>query len=623
MHLNRNLFSLQNANVWTNDCTHVFVGTNGNNDLNSAKLSKRFQYIGCGQCGSKMEEVTTCIPVNPASKGNPPIYGSIISKLPAECGSFSRARRWMSVEIEEMVEILKLAGPMFISMLMLMLISFVSTVFCGHLGKTELAAVTLATSVVNITGISIGTGLASAFDTVISQIFGSNNLKYVGVIVQRGILILLLSCFPCWALLINTEPILLAIHQSPEVSRLTQLYVRIFMPALPACFMYQLQGRYLQNQGIIWPQVITGVVGNLLNAITNYTFLYQLNLGVAGSAAANTISQYTLAIVIYVYIIWRGLHKATWDGWSRDCLQEWGPFLYLAVPSMLMMCLEWWTYEIGVFMAGLIGEAELGAMSALYQVSSITFMFPLGFAVAANVRMGNALGAGNTEQAKLSGKVSFICAITVSLVIAIILGLTKDVLGYIFTQDQDVIKKAAPLLLLYAFHHVFDAIAVLMGGVVRGAGKQMVGAVSYLVGYYIIGLPIAVSLMFPFKMCILGFRIGFFLCSILHSVFLIVYMCKLNWKQTTYEALVRAGVQSLKENAPCLEKTQGSNQTLWTNELSPVGVVLSVRHLVLRRGLAVVIMLLILAIGIVTNQLLTVPLPTMPAPQAHITPSIP
>lgn len=112
MHLNRNLFSLQNANVWTNDCTHVFVGTNGNNDLNSAKFSKRFQYIGCGQCGSKMEEVTTCIPVNPASKGNPPIYGSIISKLPAECGSFSRARRWMSVEIEEMVEILKLAGPM-------------------------------------------------------------------------------------------------------------------------------------------------------------------------------------------------------------------------------------------------------------------------------------------------------------------------------------------------------------------------------------------------------------------------------------------------------------------------------------------------------------------------------
>lgn len=36
--------------------------------------------------------------------------------------------------------------------------------------------------------------------------------------------------------------------------------------------------------------------------------------------------------------------------------------------------------------------------------------FPMGFSVAASVRVGNALGAGNTEQAKLSGKISVICA---------------------------------------------------------------------------------------------------------------------------------------------------------------------------------------------------------------------
>jgi len=35
--------------------------------------------------------------------------------------------------------------------------------------------------------------------------------------------------------------------------------------------------------------------------------------------------------------------------------------------------------------------------------------FPLGFAVAASVRVGNALGAGNTEKAKLFAKVSLFC----------------------------------------------------------------------------------------------------------------------------------------------------------------------------------------------------------------------
>lgn len=34
----------------------------------------------------------------------------------------------------------------------------------------------------------------------------------------------------------------------------------------------------------------------------------------SGSAGANAISQYSLAILLFVYIHFRGLHKATWDG---------------------------------------------------------------------------------------------------------------------------------------------------------------------------------------------------------------------------------------------------------------------------------------------------------------------
>lgn len=34
----------------------------------------------------------------------------------------------------------------------------------------------------------------------------------------------------------------------------------------------------------------------------------------SGSAAANAISQYLLAFLLYLYIRWRGLHKATWGG---------------------------------------------------------------------------------------------------------------------------------------------------------------------------------------------------------------------------------------------------------------------------------------------------------------------
>merc|ERR1712142_282016 len=129
-----------------------------------------------------------------------------------------------------------------------------------------------------------------------------------------------------------------------------------------------------------------------------------------------------------------------------------------------MLCLEWWMFEIGGFLAGLISEAELGAQSIVYELATIAYMFPLGFSVSASVRVGNALGA-----------------------------------------------------------------------------------LCNLIGYYFIGFPIGVSLMFAANMGIVGLWSGLFICVIIQSIFFTVFVSKLNWKKATEEALVRSGVQ-LKES---------------------------------------------------------------------------
>ncbi|XP_053712305.1 multidrug and toxin extrusion protein 1-like [Synchiropus splendidus] len=544
------------------------------------------------------------------------------------CAStLSRMVLWIPVQYrDELWQLFRLAGPVVISQLMMVMIGFISMVFCGHLGKTELAGVSLSIAVLNVTGISIGTGLSLTCDTLISQTYGSGNLKRVGVILQRGILILLLACFPCWAILINTEALLLAVRQSPEVASISQLYVKIFMPALPAAFMYQLQGRYLQNQGIIWPQVITGAIGNILNTLINYVFLFLLDLGVAGSAAANAISQYLLATVLFIYISWRGLHKATWGGWSLDCLQEWGPFIQLAIPSMLMLCLEWWLFEVGSFLAGIIGEVELGAQSVVYELAVVAYMAPLGFAAAASVRVGNALGAGNVEQAKLSSKVPIVCTFIIACLFGVILAVTRNGIGYIFTTEHEIIQRVSEVMVIFCFTHLFDAIAGVTGGVLRGVGKQLVGALCNLVGYYFIGFPIGVSLMFAAGMGIQGLWTGLTICVLMQSIFFVAYLSKLDWKKAAEEARVRAGVQKKEKQMVQLDEADSTQNQAVATTLSCrraeddeevqtpeqdkttttiVGDVLSVTQLVLRRGLAVFIMLLILAAGILSDAYLT------------------
>lgn len=100
------------------------------------------------------------------------------------------------------------------------------------------------------------------------------------------------------------------------------------------------------------------------------------------------------------------------------------------------------------------------------------------------------------------------------------------------------------------------------GSTVRALGMQMFGAAGNLVGYYGIGFPIGVSLMFAAKMGIfgrnitfsptlfycssslhsvmlllsqIGLWIGLLVCVFLLSVFFIVLLIKINWVKATEE----------------------------------------------------------------------------------------
>uniref|UniRef100_A0A8C8SGJ1 Multidrug and toxin extrusion protein n=1 Tax=Pelusios castaneus TaxID=367368 RepID=A0A8C8SGJ1_9SAUR len=382
--------------------------------------------------------------------------------------------------------------PVTLIQLLIFMIHVVSSIFCGHLGKVELAAVTLAISVINVTGISVGTGLSSACDTLMSQTYGGQNMKRVGTILQRGILILLLCCFPCWAVFVNTEQILLLVRQDPEVSRSGVGFIDF----LQAAFLYQLETRYLQNQRIIWPEILSGIAGNIINAIANYVFLYVLDFGVMGSALANVIAQYAQAIVLFLIIVMKKLHVKTWGGWSSECLQEWDTFVALAVPSMLMICIEWWTYEIGSFLIGLLSVVELSAQSIIYEVATISYMIHYGLSIAVSIQVGNALGAGNAEEAKRSSTASMLCTDALLL----------------YSLNREIIALVARVMPVYVAVHLFEAGCCVTSGVLRGSGKQKFGAILNAIGYYAVGLPVGIVLLFVIRIGMIVFKSAPGLC---------------------------------------------------------------------------------------------------------------
>ncbi|GCC16874.1 hypothetical protein chiPu_0020421 [Chiloscyllium punctatum] len=471
------------------------------------------------------------------------------SRIQINPGSFLRCLS--VVAWKEVRQLFLLAGPLILSQVMIYSLNFISSAFSGHLGKYELGAVSLATSVISVTGVAVGTGLSMACDTLISQ----------------------------------------------------------------AVFLYQLQVRYLQNQGITMPQVFTGLVANVLSALVNYIFLIVLKLGVAGSAWANVISQYSQNIILFTYIHCRKLHLPTWGGWTMDCLQEWGPFLRLAIPSMFMFCIELWAYEMGSFLAGLISQVELGAQSIIFQVLTVLYMTHVGIGMAAGVHVGMALGGGDPQQAKISAMTAIICAGCVALfLMTLLLGL-KDLVAKIFTSDRQIVDLVSRTIPIVAPVHLSDAIGSgVASGIVRGAGKQKIGAVANLVVFYIVGIPVGISLMFTAKLGILGLWTGLALGTFLLSSLLLTLLFRMNWATAAQEAQERTGLRKgtgpsriasgfdlVEDGASTLSQGQEEPYQLEHTVLiasNPAVGILSPVQLLIRRGLAVVAGLVVLAVGI-------------------------
>ncbi|XP_063763388.1 multidrug and toxin extrusion protein 1-like [Eleginops maclovinus] len=538
--------------------------------------------------------------------------------------------RWLRNKVllahrEELYHILRMIMPLLLSRILNYLLPFVVTMFCGRLGNEVMAGYGLASATINVTTAATGCGLGLACDTLVSQTFGGKNLRRVGVIMQRGIIILLLFCLPCWGLLINAQAILLCMGQSPEVTRVAQLYITAFLPAVPAMFLHQLQVSYLQNQGIILPQMYTAALANIANLVTNYIFLYWLDLGVSGSAAANALSQIYICAFLFAYIWWKKLHVKTWGGWSVESLHEWGSYMKLAIPSTLMICFEWWVYEFGGFFAGMVGEDELAAQHVVIMVAFITYMFPLSIQAAVCARVGNALGAGDTARAILTSKISFALSGSIAVVEGIVLGSTKTVIGYIFTSDEKIIGLVSHVMNVYCFLQFFDGLVCVCTGIFLGTGRQKIPAVANFIGYYFIGLSLSVTLMFVAKLGILGFWLGLLICVVIQSTFYITVIFKFNWNQMTEEAVKRAqkkahmALSDLSDNGtsngnsvdymPVSSGCQDGNTETESGHVvrQLKGGRLSTTQLILRRGLVMFAAVSLLAAGASVHFL--VPLP--------------
>ncbi|XP_078367532.1 multidrug and toxin extrusion protein 2-like [Oculina patagonica] len=444
---------------------------------------------------------------------------------------------------DELKGLFTLAWPTVLGYFFFHLVSMITLFFAGHVGEVELAAATLAISFINITGVSIFFGLCSALETLSSQAFGAKNFRMVGVVLQRGVWILGIACILMWTLWINAELLLLMVHQKKNIAYLTQEFLLICLPALICNSLFILLQWYLHTQSIVKPVLYVGLVSNAVQIGINALMVFVFNMGFRGVAFSWALSTVIMFLLMFAYIKTFKLHKQTWPGWTTDSLLDWGQFIKLAVSGTVMSVIDWWSFELGAFLAGTLGEVQLGTYGIVFQWQAFNYMIPLGIGVAASVRVGNALGAGNAQAAKKTVKVALSLIVCIEVVVfAVFFGL-QETTGRLFTNNSDVLSLYKKTMRVMSAFFVFDGIQGVCCGIVRGSGRQMIGVLINFIAYCCFGLPLGIALMFFVFHDITGLWIGLLGAIVLQASSYVILLWRTDWEKQMKLAQERIGVK--------------------------------------------------------------------------------
>ena len=398
---------------------------------------------------------------------------------------------------EEVPALLKLAGPLVVNNLSIAGMQFADAVMAGRLGAESLAAVAVGASVWFF-GFAMVLGVLMAISPIAARHYGAEQRELIGRYTRQGMYLgfgigLLLIAL----VYLTVAPILRQIGIDDSFRDITVGYTHAIVWGGPGIFMFLALRFTTEGIGRTRPIMYASLFSLVCNVFLNWVFMFgKLGapaLGAVGCGLASAITMWAVMIVLAIHMKvskhYEPLKIFARVGKLRfDALRE---IIVLGVPIAITI-----TAEAGLFNAVSVLMGTRGAaIAAAHQISinfaATMFMIPLAMSSAITVRVGHALGSGNSEAARYSGGIGIVmCAIFMSCSAAFLLVFRDAVVG-MYTNDPSVTAIAISMLLMAAIFQVADGVQIGAAGALRGFKDTRMPMVINIIAYWVLAFPLA------------------------------------------------------------------------------------------------------------------------------------
>ncbi|MBC8340937.1 MAG: MATE family efflux transporter [Proteobacteria bacterium] len=382
--------------------------------------------------------------------------------------------RTSSVERGGVREVLILAIPVVLTHISITGMQIVDSVMVGQLGSPQLASVGFG-GVWLWTLVCLFVGTTTCVQTFVSQHFGSGNHTACGAWAWQGLYAIVpVSLLLGVGLFAGSGALITWLEPDASITPFAIDYLTTRGYGVPGLVAAVTLSSFFRGFGDTRTPLYATVFANLVNVVLDYGLIFGKlglpELGVAGAGIATSIAEWTNFFVLFFFFRSKALMRAFGTQFIGPNREQMRRLLRTGLPVGAQWWLEMASFAIFLTLVARMGDAPMAASQAFISLLSISFMQAQGLGIAVTTLVGQYIGARDFDAAERSFYSGIrLCLIIAGVVGAMLVLIPEPLLG-LYSDDPRVLALARPLMMVGAVFQIFDALAIIADGGLRGAG---------------------------------------------------------------------------------------------------------------------------------------------------------
>ena len=401
--------------------------------------------------------------------------------------------------------IVRLGWPVLIAQLAVMANGVIDTIMAGHYSARALAVVGLGSSIYFSIFVTL-MGVLIALTPITAQHFGAGRHDAITHDVRQGLWTALMMTAIGELLLYSPDPFLALSGMSADIAQDVRSYLRALMWAAPAMFLFRVF--YSFSTAISQPRAVMAIqlLGLAIKVPLNWVLMYGAaavpgldNLPLIGAipALGGLGCAWALAVEAWLMfgaaLLWVRLAPVfhRYRIFARPAAVDWRTqwqIIHLGLPIGGAFLIDVTSYTFMALFIARLGEAHSAAQQIAANLGALAYMVPLAISTASAVVVGQLIGAGDLPRARAAGWTGIAIGLAAALCVALAIFLFHEPITRLYTRDANVAVLAAPLTLMVALFHIFDATNAVAANVTRAYKKALVPMLAFALALWIVGL---------------------------------------------------------------------------------------------------------------------------------------